>query len=104
MASTNYIRLRGRVSRNSEMRYTPDGKECVTFQIEIEEPKAEMYGNFSSTRKWSYTAVLIGIEIEFAENELVDIIGKIYTRSWKKGNDWMQRTEILVETYEIIYE
>lgn len=108
----NKIEISGTVAYPPELIYLPSGEAKLSFQVEIEEPKLSQSGDVS-TRQWKYKVVLLGEQAEELKTKdqlsvgtEVAIEGQIYTYSWKPSGQeqWLQKTEILANSVEVIGE
>ena len=101
MARTlNKVLLIGRLGKNPEIRYTPDGLAIANFSLATDEGYKGKDGNYQSNTEW-HRIVAFGKLAEICGEYLtkgkqVYIEGKIQTRSWNDQNgDKRYSTEII---------
>jgi len=103
----NKVLLIGRLGRDPETKYTPDGTMVVNFSIATDETFKNKQGEKSSKTEW-HRIVAWGKLAEICGNyltkgKLVYIEGKLQTRTWddKDGNK-RSLTEIRAENMKIL--
>ena len=101
MAKTlNKVLLIGRLGKNPEIRYTPDGLAIANFSLATDEGYKGKDGNYQSNTEW-HRIVAFGKLAEICGEYLtkgkqVYIEGRIQTRSWNDQNgDKKYSTEII---------
>ena len=91
MARTlNKVLLIGRLGKNPEIRYTPDGLAIANFSVATDEGYKDKDGNYKSNTEW-HRIVAFGKLAEICGEYLtkgkqVYIEGRIQTRTWNDQN------------------
>ncbi len=90
--------LMGRLTQSPELKYTPSNVAVTSFSIAIDR-KYQSDGNkqtdFISCTAWRSTAEFICKH--FDKGKMINIVGRIETRSWEKDGQKRYATEVLVE-------
>lgn len=108
MSSINKAIVVGRVGRDAEMRYTPDGSAVTTFSVATnrtwntqsgEKQEATEWHNIVA---WRQVAEVAGKWVK--KGRLVYVEGRLETRSWddRDTGKKMYRTEIVVDTLRFL--
>jgi single-strand DNA-binding protein len=101
----NSVNLVGRLTKDPELRYTPNGVAVANFTLAVNRPWTDEDGNrdadFIQCVVWRRTAE---VTADFTKKgSLVGIEGRIQTRTWE-GDDgktnWV--TEVLVESIHFL--
>lgn len=100
----NKVCLTGRITHDLDLRYTPNGKAVIQFNIAINRPKTqdgEQIADFPSIVVWGQQAE--NLNKYQKKGSLISIIGRIQTRSYD-NNDGKKVyvTEILAENIEYL--
>ena len=108
MAGVNKVLLVGRLGRDPEMKYTPDGTAIATFNVATSETwKDKATGEKQEKTEWSRVVAfrrLAEIMGEYLKKgSQVYIEGKLQTRSWEdpEGNK-RYATEILAREMQML--
>jgi len=104
----NKVLLIGRLGRDPDVRYTPDGTMVVNFSIATDETYKNKQGLKVSQTEW-HKIVVFGKLAEICGNylvkgKLVFIEGKLQTRTWddKDGGGKRSSTEILASNMQML--
>lgn len=101
----NHIELLGRLTKDPEIRYTPNQKVVATFTLAVDRPfKAEngqKEADFISCVVWGKPAELIGNSC--AKGHRLFVEGRLQIRNFE-GKDGQKRyvTEVIVSSFEFI--
>ena len=100
----NKVCLTGRITHDLDLRYTPNGKAVIQFNIAINRPKAqdgEQIADFPSIVVWGQPAE--NLNKYQKKGSLISVIGRIQTRSYD-NNDGKKVyvTEVLAENIEYL--
>lgn len=100
----NKVCLTGRITHDLDLRYTPNGKAVIQFNIAINRPKTqdgEQIADFPSIVVWGQQAE--NLNKYQKKGSLISVIGRIQTRSYD-NNDGKKVyvTEILAENIEYL--
>ena len=100
----NKVCLTGRITHDLDLRYTPNGKAVIQFNIAINRPKTqdgEQIADFPSIVVWGQPAE--NLNKYQKKGSLISIIGRIQTRSYD-NNDGKKVyvTEVLAENIEYL--
>jgi single-strand DNA-binding protein len=108
MSSINKAIVVGRVGRDAEMRYTPDGSAMTIFSIATNRTWTTQTGEKQEATEWHnivawrQVAEVAGRWVK--RGRLVYVEGRLETRSWddKDSGKKMYRTEIVVDTLRFL--
>jgi single-strand DNA-binding protein len=107
MAGVNKVILVGRLGRDPEMRYTPDGTPVATFSIATsDEWKDKTTGEKKERTEWHRIVAwrrlgeLCGQYL--TKGREVYIEGKLQTRSWEQDGITKYSTEIVASTVQFL--
>lgn len=100
----NKVCLTGRITHDLDLRYTPNGKAVIQFNIAINRPKTqdgEQIADFPSIVVWGQQAE--NLNKYQKKGSLISVVGRIQTRSYD-NNDGKKVyvTEILAENIEYL--
>lgn len=95
----NRVVLMGRLTKDPELRYTPQGTAVVRFTIAVNRrfaKEGQQQADFISRVAWRQTAEFICKY--FRKGSMIAVVGSIQTRSWD-GQDGKRQyaTEVLVD-------
>lgn len=95
----NRVVLMGRLTKDPELRYTPQGTAVVRFTIAVNRrfaKEGQQQADFISCVAWRQTAEFICKY--FRKGSMIAVVGSIQTRSWD-GQDGKRQyaTEVLVD-------
>ena len=92
----NLVVLQGNISKDSELRYTPNGKAVVSFSIAVNEG----YGDKKKTQFFNITSFGAEKLCEYlTKGTKVLIKGKLNNSSYEKDGVKHYKTDIIAETY-----
>lgn len=112
MASLNRAQLLGRLTRDPEIRYTPQGVGVANFSVATnrygaadESGKRKEYTDFHNVVAWNAGNFLLAEQVARAcqKATLVYVEGRLQTRSWD-DRDGTKRytTEIIADTVQFL--
>lgn len=98
--------LLGRLGKDPEIRYTPDGAMVTNFSIATEESYKDKNGEKVQRTEW-HRIVTFGKLAEICgeyltKGKLVYVEGKIQTKSWEKDGQKHSMTQIVAETMKML--
>lgn len=91
--SINKVELLGRVGRDPEVRYMPDGKAVASLRLATSESWKDKNGDWQEKTEWhsvtSFGKLAEVIGEHVTKGRELYVVGKIQTRQWqdKDGND-----------------
>lgn len=77
----NNITIMGRLTRDPELRITPNGNSVTTFSVAVDRDRDRETTDFLDVVAWRGTAEFI--EKYFRKGQLIAVSGSLQTRSWK---------------------
>lgn len=90
--------LMGRLTQSPELKYTPSNVAVTSFSIAIDR-KYQSDGNkqtdFINCTAWRSTAEFICKH--FDKGKMINIVGRIETRTWEKDGQKRYATEVIVD-------
>jgi len=101
----NSVVLIGRLTRDPEMRYTPNGKGVCGFTLAVDRPftnqQGEREADFLDVVVWGKLAETCANHL--SKGRLVAVSGRIQTRTWedKKGNR-RKAVEVVAESVRFL--
>ena len=100
-ASLNKVTLIGRLGRDPELRFTPNGRPVANFSIATDESFTSKDGNRETRTEW-HKIVVWGKQAELVNNylskgRLAYIEGSLQTRKWEKDGHTNYTTEIVAQ-------
>ena len=105
MANYNKAILVGNLTRDPELRYTPQGTAVVNISLAInrkyksgDEMKEEI--SFVPVVAWGKTAEIINQYCSKGSPLMVE--GRIQTRSWEKDGQKQYKTEVVAENIQLL--
>ena len=105
MYSLNRAQVIGNITRDPELRYTPNGQAVTSFSVATNRRwKSQASGEFQEATEY-HDVVAWGKAAEFIANYLkkgnkIYVDGRLQTRSWETPDGVKQRrTEIVAENY-----
>ncbi len=107
MAGINKVIIVGRLGRDPEVRYTPDGTAVATFSVATsEEWKDKASGEKKERTEWHRIVAwrrLGEICGEYlAKGKQVYVEGKLQTRTWEKDGQTHYATEIVADKMQML--
>ena len=95
----NKVVLVGRLTKDVELRTTPQGVSVCSFSIAVnrrfKNANGEYEADFINCVAWRQTAEFLSKY--FSKGRMVGISGSIQTRSWEKDGERRYATEVLAE-------
>lgn len=80
VTAMNEVRLKGCVSRDPELRYTPTGKSVLSMSVATEDSyEGKTFTDFHRVTAWEQVAE-IGAQLK--KGDAVKVFGKLKTRKW----------------------
>lgn len=106
MSSRNLAIILGRLGKDPEIRYLPDGKAVASVSIATSERWTDKNGEKREATEW-HAVAFFGKLAELAQQYLkkgaiVYVEGKLHTRSWDKDGQKHYKTEIRAERMQLI--
>lgn len=98
MSMLNDVQLMGRLTRDPDLRYTPQGTAVVNFTLAVERKTrkdAEKKADFIDIVAWRGTAEFVAKY--FVKGQLVVVRGSIQTRTYEKDGINRKVTEVNAE-------
>lgn len=77
----NQCQLMGRLVRDPELKYTPQGTAVVSFSLAVDRRFNREKADFIDVVAWRQTAEFIAKH--FQKGTRIDVVGSIQTRSWE---------------------
>ena len=77
----NNITIMGRLTRDPELRITPNGNSVTTFSVAVDRDRDREMTDFLAVVAWRGTAEFV--EKYFRKGQLIAVVGSLQTRSWK---------------------
>ena len=107
MAGINKVIIVGRLGRDPEMRYTPDGTAVANFSVATsDEWKDKQTGEKKERTEWHRIVAWRGLgEIcgkYLSKGRQVYVEGKLQTRSWEKDGQTHYSTEIVASDVQFL--
>lgn len=100
----NNVVLVGRLTKNAEMRYTPDGKAVSAFTLAVDRPflnqKGDREVDFIRVVVWGRGAE--NVATYCGKGSLISVMGRIQTRSYEKGGEAVYVTEVIAERIQFL--
>ena len=97
--SLNKVMLIGRLGRDPELRYTPNGATVCNFSIATDESYKDSNGQMQDRTEWHNIVIWRKLgEIAgqyLKKGSLVYIEGKLQTRSWEQDGQKRYTTEVI---------
>lgn len=104
--SVNKVILLGRVGKDPETKYMPNGKAVVNFSLATSEKWTDKNGDKQEKTEWSnivaYDKLAEIINEYVVKGMQLYVEGKIQTRSWDKDGVKHYMTEIIIHTMEML--
>lgn len=91
----NKVILMGRLTQSPELKYTPSNVAVCSFKIAVDRRFKQDEADFISCVAWRQAAEFICKY--FTKGKLINVVGRIETRSWEKDGQKRYATEVLVE-------
>ena len=107
MKCLNQVTLLGNLTRDPELRYTPNGKAVIGFSIatnrqwKLENGEKKEATDYHDIVFWDKAAEIINQFVKKGTKILVQ--GRLQTRSWEKDGQKRYRTEIVGEDF-VLFE
>lgn len=94
----NVVTLLGRLVKDPELKYTPQGTAVTSFTIAVDrryQKQGEKQADFINCVAWNKTAEFIANY--FAKGQMIALCGSIQVRNWEDGNGQKRyATEVIV--------
>jgi single-strand DNA-binding protein len=87
--------LMGRLTQSPELKYTPSNVAVCSFKIAVDRRFKQDEADFISCVAWRQAAEFICKHFE--KGKMINVVGRIETRSWEKDGQKRYATEVLVE-------
>ena len=103
----NRVFLLGRLGKEPELRYTPQGTPVANFPLATDRKWRDRNGNLQSQTEW-HNIVIMGKQAETAasylkKGSLIFLEGRIQTRNWEdKDGNRHYRTEIVARNFRFL--
>ncbi len=98
----NVVALVGRLTRDPELRYTPNGTATCTFTLAVDNPfaKGEQKADFLNIVAWQQTAEASANYLK--KGRLCAVEGRISTRNYEKDGRKIYVTEIVASNVRFL--
>ncbi|WP_036729647.1 single-stranded DNA-binding protein [Peptoniphilus mikwangii] len=107
----NIVCLTGRLTRDPELRYTPNGAAVVRFTLAVDrrlskekrieaESNNQQTADFVSCIAWNKTAELIANYLQ--KGRRIGVQGRIQTGSYERDGHTVYTTDVMVDTMEFL--
>ncbi|AKM19824.1 Single-stranded DNA-binding protein ssb [Geobacillus sp. 12AMOR1] len=100
----NRVVLVGRLTKDAELRYTPNGTAVASFTLAVNRPftnqQGEQEADFISVIAWRKTAE--NVANHTAKGSLVAVDGRLQTRSYEKDGRRVYVTEVVADTVQFL--
>lgn len=106
MAGMNRVEIEGRLGRDAELRYLPNGQANTQMSVAAERSWKDDQGEWKSETEWVNVVVWGALGESAAERlrkgDLVHVIGRLQTRSWD-GKDGQKhyKTEVVAQSLSL---
>ncbi len=103
MKCLNQCTLLGNLTRDPELRYTPDGKAVISFSVAtnrqwtLESGEKKESTDYHDIVFWGKSAEIIGQFVKKGTKILIQ--GRLQTRSWEKEGQKRYKTEIVGDDF-----
>lgn len=107
MSNLNNCQIMGRLGKDVELRYMPNGNAVANFSVAVSESwKDKQTGERKESTEW-FSVVMFGRNAEVASEFLkkgsrVYLAGKIKTRSWDKDGQKHYKTELHADAMQFL--
>ena len=98
MTTLNKVILMGRICKDLELKYTPSNVAVTSFTIAVDrryQKDGNKQADFIPIIAWRSTAEFICKH--FDKGKMINIVGRIETRSWEKDGQKRYATEVIVD-------
>lgn len=93
----NHITLMGRLTKDPELRYTPNNTPVASFSLAVERDFGEKQTDFIECVAWKHTGEFISKY--FAKGNMIAVSGRLQIRDWTdKGGNKRRSAEVVVES------
>ena len=106
MSNLNLCQIIGRVGKDPEVKYLPNGNAVANFSVAVSEKWKDKNGNPQEATEW-FSVVMFGKTAELAgqfvgKGSRIYLSGKIKTRSWDKDGQKHYKTELHADQMQFI--
>lgn len=107
MSNLNNCQIIGRLGKDVELRYLPNGTAVANFSVAVSESwKDKQSGERKQATEW-FSVVMFGRQAEVAgeflkKGSLVYLAGKMKTRSWEKDGAKHYKTELHADQMQFL--
>lgn len=98
--SLNIVVLIGRLVKDSELRYTPNGKAVATFTLAVDNPYKKGEADFINVVTWGKTGENVATYTR--KGSLVAVEGRISTRNYEKDGRKVYVTEVVADNVRFL--
>lgn len=95
----NKVEQIGRITRDLDLRKTPDGKSVISFTIAVPR-RNRQEADFISCTAWEKTAETI--YRYFKKGQRIGIVGHLHSSSYESNGHKVYRTDVVVEEFFFI--
>jgi len=100
----NSVVLVGRLTRDPELKYTPNGKPYCSFTVAVDRPFTDENGeretDFIRVVSWNKTAE--NMKNYLIKGSLVGVTGRIQVRSYEKDDRTVWMTEVVASRVDFL--
>ena len=89
----NQVILMGRLTRDPEMRTTPNGKNVTSFSLAVDRPGNDDSADFFDITAWEKTGELVNQYLSKGRRCLVQ--GRLSFRSWEQDGQKRSKVEVI---------
>jgi len=89
----NQVILMGRLTRDPEMRTTPNGKNVTSFSLAVDRPGSDDSADFFDITAWEKTGELVNQYLSKGRRCLVQ--GRLSFRSWEQDGQKRSKVEVI---------
>lgn len=90
----NNVSLMGRLTKDPELRYTPNNKAVATFTLAVDRDYGDG-ADFINCVAWEKTATFI--DQYFIKGKMMALMGRIQTRTWESDHGKRYATEVIAD-------
>ena len=107
MSNLNLCQIIGRLGKDVELKYLPNGTAVANFSVAVSETwKDKQSGERKEVTEW-FSVVMFGRQAEIAgeylrKGSLAYLAGKIKTRTWEKDGQKHYRTELHADQMQFL--
>lgn len=100
MPSRNTVLLMGHLGQDAETKYTPNGNACTTFSLATTRSYKDKAGEWQEQTDWHRVVAWNlheKVAAQLEKGHLVDVEGRLQTRSFEKDGATHYRTEVIAQ-------